>query len=118
MIIEFTAFDTLAETSDPLASREPPVVAAAATASATAGIVAVSWTTGKDANPKSSTFTLAVLILTHEQAGIVEKFLFDRLACVYSHVNDNLVGRSVKSVTIFVKAAASRGTRIGAFVVG
>ena len=118
MIIEFTAFDTLAETSDPLASREPPVVAAAGTASATAGIVAGSWTTGKEANPKSSTFTLAVLILTHEQAGIVEKFLFDRLACVYSHVNDNLVGRSVKSVTIFVKAAASRGTRIGAFVVG
>ena len=118
MIIESTAFDTLAEISDPLACHEPPVVAAAGTASATAGIVAGSWTTGKEANPKSSTFALAVLILTHGQAEIVEKFLFDRLACVYSLVNYKLVGRSVESFTIFEKAAASRKTRIGAFVVG
>ena len=51
-----------------------------------------------------------------EQAEIVEKFLFDRLACVYSLVNDKLVGRSVESFTIFEKAAASRRSRIGAFV--
>jgi hypothetical protein len=63
-------------------------------------------------SPHSSFFALAVLVLTLEQAEIVEKSLCGRLACRVSFVNDKFVGRSFESVTIFEKATASRRTVI------